>query len=89
MFFFFMEGLFSTLAAMLLFIFSVEDISPRLSASQSCAFWFYLILLGVAIVSFVFYVGVASWYKNRERGDPVHFIDSYTNSFYAATIDLL
>jgi len=67
--FFFMEGLFSTLAVILLFIFSVEDISPQLSTSQSCAFWFYLILLGVAIVSFVFYVCVASWYKNRERGD--------------------
>jgi len=67
--FFFMVGLFSTLAAILLFIFSVEDVPAMLLHSQSCAFWFYLILLGVAIVSFVFYVGVAIWYKNRERGD--------------------
>ena len=67
--FFLMEGLFSALAAILLYIFSVEDIEPLLSQSQSCAFWFYLILLGVAIVGFVFYIGVAIWYKNRERGD--------------------
>ena len=67
--FFLMQGLFSTFAAILLFIFSVRDVPAMLIHSQSCAFWFYLILLGVAIVSFVFYGVVAIWYKNRERGD--------------------
>ena len=70
--FFFIQGLSATLAGMILFIFSEEDAMERVDvkhSGESCGFWYYLIFFVIAVVTFVLYIGVSKWYKNRKRGD--------------------
>ena len=66
--FFFVQGLSSSLAAIILFAFSkrqnVKDIR-----GQSCGFWYYFIFLLIAVLTFVVYIVVSRWYKNRQRGE--------------------
>lgn len=70
--FFFVQGLSATLASVVLFIFSEEEISEKLnvnSSTQSCGFWYYLVFFIVAMVTLIGYIATSKWYKNRERGD--------------------
>ena len=70
--FFFTQGLFSSFAALLLFVFSDSRRVSRLSmhhSGESCTFWYYLILFLVAMVTFVLYIIVSCKYRKRERGD--------------------
>jgi len=87
--FFLTRGLFSTLAAILLFIFSVEDISPKLSASQSCAFCLFCLELQLSALCSMLVWPVGTRTEREETLKTfVHFIDSYTytNGFYAVRI---
>ncbi len=70
--FFFVQGLSAAAASLILFLFSQEDISERITvktSTQSCGFWYYLIFFVVGVVTFVCYVLTSLWYKNRQRGD--------------------
>ena len=70
--FFFTKGLFSSFAALLLFVFSDSGRVSHLSvfhSGESCTFWYYLILFLVAVVTFVLYLIVSWRYRKRERGD--------------------
>jgi len=51
----------------------------------TCAFWFYLFVILVTVVSLVMFCIVAKWYKKRERNELLHeqrfvedFYDKYT-----------
>ena len=70
--FFFTQGLFSSFAALLLFVFSdsrrVSHLSVR-NSGESCAFWYYLILFLITITAFILYIVVSWRYRKRERGD--------------------
>ena len=69
---FFVQGLMTTIMAGLLFIFSHENLMIRLNVKysyESCGFWYYLILVAVAVVVFPTYIFAAKWYKNRDRGE--------------------
>ena len=70
--FFFVHGLTASVAAVVLLVLSQEDIAEHLNvkhSGESCGFWYYLIFFVIAAVTFVLYIGVSKWYKNRQRGD--------------------
>ncbi len=66
------HGLSSIIAAAVLVPFRSNNLMGQLNVAhsgQSCGFWYYLIFLVVAIVTFAVYVAVSMWYKNRQRGE--------------------
>ena len=70
--FYWIDGLSSTVAALVLFAFSYPKQTHHLylqSSHQSCGFWYYSVLLVLGIVTFTLYVFLAKRYQNRTRGD--------------------
>ena len=63
--FFWVEGIFSTLSAIVLFGFSYSSSGTRLS----CGFWYYLVFMVVGIATFIPYIVFSRKYKNRTRGE--------------------
>ena len=66
--FFWMEGVFSTISAVILFGFSRETYHTG-STHLSCGFWYYIIFFIIGIITFVPYVVASKKYKNRTRGE--------------------
>ena len=71
--FFWVDGISSTVAALVLFAFSY---GPKQTyklyfqmSHQSCGFWYYCVLFVLGIVTFILYVFLAKCYRNRTRGD--------------------
>lgn len=60
---YFSWGFSGTMANVIIGAFSLRKASSPLK----CEFWYYFILLLIAIVSFLMYIFVARWYKNRKR----------------------
>lgn len=60
---YFSWGFAGSVASTLQGIFSLKNAGPPLK----CEFWYYFLLVLVGIVSFVMFVFVARWYKNRKR----------------------
>jgi len=49
-----------------------------------CAFWFYLFIILVTVVSLVMFCIVAKWYKKRERNEPLHeqrFVEDFYDKY--------
>lgn len=84
--FFAFEGLSSLVSLLLQFVFSSEDVYSypfHSRTGRSCAFWFYLIAVGLSILGLVFYGVVACKYKRRKRDDvfnEVTLIEEYFTS---------
>ena len=64
--FFCVDGIFSTLSALILFGFSQGNWS---TASLSCGFWYYIVFVILGTITFVPYVVFSRKYKNRIRGE--------------------
>jgi len=50
----------------------------------TCAFWFYLFVILVTVVSLVMFCIVAKWYKKRERNEPLHeqrFVEDFYDKY--------
>ncbi len=62
--FFFMQGISTVLANLVGVVFS----NIRVTA-LTCDIWYYMLLVVLAIISFIVFVCVSLWYKNRLRGD--------------------
>jgi ABC-type amino acid transport system permease subunit len=68
--FFWVDGIFSTLSAIVLFGFSINDQNYSASGTHlSCGFWYYLVFVVVGIATFIPYVVFSRKYQNRTRGD--------------------
>ena len=69
--FYWIDGLSSTIAALVLFAFSYPEQTNKLYqlSHQSCGFWYYCVFFVLGIVTFVLFVQVAKRYRNRTRGD--------------------
>ncbi len=68
--FYLVHGLSSVVAAVILVPFGKRSLMRQLiQLGPSCGFWYYLIFLVIAVVTFAVYIVVSKWYKNRERGD--------------------
>lgn len=84
--FFSLQGLFSLTSLLLQFTFFSKDIYsyPFLGRTgQTCAFWFFLVAIGVSVLGLVFYWVVAWKYKRRKRDDvfnEVTLIEEYFTS---------
>ena len=84
--FFSLQGLFSLTSLLLQFTFSSKDIYiyPFLGKTgQTCAFWFFLVAIGVSVLGLAFYWVVAWKYKRRKRDDvfnEVTLIEEYFTS---------
>jgi hypothetical protein len=63
--FFLVDGVFSSLSATILFGFSAYFKHTHLS----CGFWYYFVFLVPGIATFILYLAVARYYRNRTRGD--------------------
>ena len=69
--FFWVEGIFSTLSAIVLFGFLIKDhrnYSPS-GTRLSCGFWYYLVFMVVGIATFIPYIVFSRKYQNRTRGE--------------------
>ena len=84
--FFSLQGLFSLTSLLLQFTFSYKDIYsyPFLGKTgRTCAFWFFLVAIGVSVLGLVFHWVVAWKYKRRKRDDvfnEVTLIEEYFTS---------
>ena len=70
--FFFTQGLFGTVAAFLLFIFSsgTDVVSLNIATSgESCGFWYLLMFVVVVTLSLPLFIVVCWRYKKRNRGE--------------------
>ena len=70
--FFWVDGLSSGIAALVLFSFYYPKQMYQLylqSSHHSCGFWYYSVFLVLGIVTFIMYVFLAKRYRNRTRGD--------------------
>ena len=50
----------------------------------TCAFWFYLLVILVTVVSLVMFCIVAKWYKKRERNELLHeqrFVEDFYDKY--------
>ncbi len=90
--FYSVQDLFSLASFLLQFIFSSKDVYsyPFLGKTdRTCAFWFFLIAIGVSVLGLVFYWVVAWKYKRRKRDDvfnEVTLIEEYFTSCVANNI---
>ena len=69
--FYWVDGVFSTFSALVLFGFYKSVDSNFQSSHQSCGFWYYCVFFVVGVVTLIVYVCVAKRYKNRVRGELV------------------
>lgn len=70
--FFFTQGLFGTVATLILFIFSNGDAVKPLNVQdsrESCGFWYYSVFLVVVVLAVSLFCVVGRRYKNRHRGE--------------------
>ena len=57
---------------------------PRPPTYPTCAFWFYLFVILVTVVSLVIFCIVAKWYKKRERNELLHqqrFVEDFYDKY--------
>ena len=57
---------------------------PQPQTYPTCAFWFYLFVILVTVVSLVIFCIVAKWYKKRERNELLHqqrFVEDYYDKY--------
>jgi cbb3-type cytochrome oxidase subunit 3 len=84
--FYSVQDLFSLASFLLRFTFSSKDVYsyPFLGKTgRTCAFWFFLVAIGVSVLGLAFYWVVAWKYKRRKRDDvfnEVTLIEEYFTS---------
>lgn len=84
--FFSVQGTFSLFAVLLQYIFTWDNVNsyPFLEKMEkSCAFWYYVIFVGLSLAGLVLFLVVAVKYKRRQRDDvfnEVNMIEEYFTS---------
>ena len=83
--FYLVDGISSTLAALVVFGFITAENSNQYTrdTKMSCGFWYYSVFLVLGIVTLALYLLMATRYRNRTRGD----LDMYNGPYYRLSAD--